>query len=193
MAATAAKKPRGSAQGRVKTWLRHRLRQRVPLLIVFVLVVVLVGAAAWLLPATDRGRAPDVTLALLDGRTLPLSAWRGQPVLLSFWSLTCRPCREERPDLAKFYADLRPRGLELIAVAMPYDPPLAVREFHARDPSPYPIALDVDGRAAGAFGVDVIPVAIVLDPRGRIVYRQIGKLDIEHARRIIEPLLPVRE
>jgi peroxiredoxin len=177
----------------MKALLRRLLRRRAPLFAVLVLAIALVGAAAWLLPATNRGRAPDVELALLDGRTLPLSAWRGQPLLLSFWSLTCRPCLEERPDLARFYEDLQPRGFEMIAVAMPYDPPLAVHEFNERDPSPYPVALDVEGRAAGAFGVDVIPVAVILDPRGRVVYRQTGKLDIERARRIIEPLLPVHE
>lgn len=193
MAVTSGKKSRGAARGRIKTRFRHLLRQRAPLLIVLALVIALVGAAALFLPTTNRGMAPDVELALLDGRTLPLSAWRGRPVVLSFWSLTCRPCLEERPDLAAFYEELRPQGLELIAVAMPYDPPLAVRDFNERDPSPYPIALDVNGSAMGAFGVDVIPVAVIVDPQGHIVYRQTGKLDIARARRIIEPFLPIPE
>ncbi len=153
-----------------------------------VLIVAATALTTWL-PWPERRAAPELELAMLDGRRLSLRAWRGRPVLVDFWSLTCRPCLEQRPALAALYEQLHPRGLEVVAVAMPYDPPLAVRDFHDKQPAPFPVALDVEGRWAAAFGADVVPLAVLIAPDGRIVYRRAGKLDIERLQRIIEPFL----
>jgi peroxiredoxin len=147
------------------------------------------GAALWLRPG-EQPVAPAIELTLLDGTRQPLERLRGRPVLLAFWSLTCAPCLEELPELIRFHDQWRPRGLEMIAVAMPYDPPLHVQTFARERRVPYPIALDVTGEAARAFGVAQVPMAFVVSPEGRIVYRQLGKLDIVRAAQLIESLLP---
>lgn len=145
---------------------------------------------AVLLPGHGTRTAPEIDLPLLDGRTLALKELRGRPVVLAFWSPTCAPCVEELPDLVRLYRELAPRGLELVAVSMPYDPPLAVQAFVRERGVPYPVALDVDGRVAGAFEeIKVIPTTLLIDPKGHIVYREVGKLDIARARRIIAPFL----
>lgn len=159
------------------------VRRRASLLVVFGLIALLGALAALLLPGR-RDTAPDVTFTLLDGRTQALSALRGRPVLVSFWATSCAPCIEELPDLVRLYRELKPKGFELIAVAMPYDPPLHVQDFVRRHDVPYPVALDVSGAAARAFEkVEFIPIAFLIDPGGEIVLRHIGKLDIERVRK----------
>lgn len=166
------------------------LKKRAPLAAVFfVLIAAAAALAAWRLLGTERGTAPELELTLLDGRMQPLSAWRGRVVLVDFWSLTCRPCLEQRAALAALYERLHPRGLEMVAIAMPYDPPLAVRDFQEKHPAPFPIALDVEARAARAFGADLVPLAVLIAPDGAILYRQAGTLDIGRVQRIIEPFL----
>lgn len=166
------------------------LRERASPLAVFALIALFATLIAVLLPSHGIRTAPEIQIPLLDGRTLTLGELRGRPVVLAFWSPTCVPCVEELPDLVQLYRELAPRGLELLAVAMPYDPPLAVQTFVREREIPYPVALDVDGRIAGSFdGIKVIPTALLIDPKGHIVYRQIGKLDIARARRIIAPFL----
>lgn len=143
-----------------------------------------------LLPNYRLRPAPDVTFTLLDGRALTLAELRGRPVLVNFWSPTCAPCVEELPDLARLHGELAAHGLQLVGVASPQDPPLAVQAFAQGRALPYPIALDVDGRVASAFGnIRFIPTTLLIDPKGHIVYRQTGKLDIERARRIMAPFL----
>src|SRR5690625_912312 len=48
-------------------------------------------------------KAPDFELETLDGETVKLSDFQGQPVLLNFWATWCPPCREEMPDIQKLH------------------------------------------------------------------------------------------
>lgn len=166
------------------------VRRRASPLIVFALIAVLGAVAAVVLPGR-RHAAPEVTFTLLDGGSVALSALRGRPVLVAFWATNCVPCVEELPDLIRLYRELRPRGLELIAVAMPYDPPLRVQSFVRRHQVPYPVALDVSGTAVRAFEkVDFIPIAFLIDPAGDIVLRHTGKLDVERVRKRVVSFAP---
>lgn len=165
------------------------IRRSASPLMVFALIAAVAGMAAFLLPARDRS-APEVSFSLLDGRTIALQELRSRPVLVSFWATSCAPCVQEVPDLVRLYQELKPRGLEMIAVAMPYDPPLQVQTFAREWKLPYPIALDSTGTAIRAFGdVRVIPTTYLLDPQGAIALKQLGKLDVERVRRLVAPFL----
>lgn len=132
----------------------------------------------------------ETEFVLLSGKKVSLQTLRGRPVLVSFWATTCQPCVEELPDLIRIYQEWHPLGLELIAVAMPYDPPILVQEFVRRHAIPYPVALDVDGGITRAFdGVSFVPVAYLIAPNGKIVLHYTGRLDIAKTRRIIAKYL----
>ncbi len=163
-------------------------RQRASMLAVLLSVVLLAALIVWVLPGLQRPQAPAVEFDLLDGSRTSLSALRGRPVLLVFWSTTCPPCIEEIPDLIRLHDSLSPRGLMVIAVAMPYDPPVVVRDFAIARQLPYAIAIDVPGRAAGALGVASIPSAVLIDRGGRIAWQQSGRLDEVRMRRLIESM-----
>jgi thiol-disulfide isomerase/thioredoxin len=153
---------------------------------VFILAA-LAGLVVLLWPAPGPRVVADVDFHLLDGRKLAIAELRGRPVLVAFWATSCKPCVEELPDLIKLYKELHPKGFELIAVAMPYDRPLDVQDFVREKKVPYPVALDVEGKAVRAFdGVPYVPMAFLISPEGKVVYQQAGKLDIAKARRIIE-------
>jgi thiol-disulfide isomerase/thioredoxin len=38
-------------------------------------------------------------------------------VLVNVWATWCEPCREEMPDLIRFYRDHRPQGLRLVLIS----------------------------------------------------------------------------
>jgi thiol-disulfide isomerase/thioredoxin len=157
-----------------------------------VLGVIVAGAAAatLILPSGRLHSSTSVSFTLLDGRTLNISELRGKPVLVSFWATTCAPCVEELPDLIELYRELHPRGLELIAVAMPYDPPVYVQTFARERDLPYLVALDVEGKVWRAFEeVKFIPTVFLLDSQGEMISRQVGKLDAARTRRLLEPFL----
>lgn len=168
----------------------------------FYLVLLLgIGGGMWLLtykygePIGQAGRpAPEVTLKTIDGRTLSLARLRGQPVLVSFWATSCASCVEEIPDLKALYRTLAPQGLEIVAVAMPYDPPNRVLEMRRRLQIPWPVALDLDGSVMHAFGdVAATPASFLIDAQGRIVARHLGRHDMAQLRQQIGQLLRQQE
>ena len=171
--------------------LKTALKKRATTLAIWAMVAALAALAVTWLPHAGNETAPETEFVLLDGRKISLSALRGRPVLVSFWATSCPPCIEELPDLVRLYNELHPQGFELIAVAAAYDPPTQVQSFATSHALPYPVALDLDGKVAQAFGgVPYIPAAFVVDRDGVIAYSQTGKLDITRARRIILKSLP---
>ncbi len=156
-----------------------------------VFAVLVLGLAAFLLFSPSGGKtAPPARFTTLDGGSIDLADLRGRPVLITFWATTCPGCVAEMPHLIELYDDLHPRGLEIIGVAMEYDPPSQVREMVARRNVNYPIALDADGGIAKAFGdVRLTPTHFVIDPQGRIVQQKLGELDMQALRTRLAPML----
>jgi peroxiredoxin len=134
--------------------------------------------------------APHIDLRIVDGRTLNLKQYQGRPVLVVFWATSCPGCIREIPHLIELYHDLAPRGLEIVAIAMAYDPPNRVMEMRQRKQIPYPIALDIHGEVASAFGdVHQTPNTFLIDPQGQIVKQFIGRLDMKQLRADLHPML----
>jgi thiol-disulfide isomerase/thioredoxin len=147
-----------------------------------------------ILAATGCGRphasAPDISFTLLDGRLLALDALAGKTVLVNFWASTCDVCMREMPEMITLYQDLAPAGLEIIAVAMPYDPPNRVVETSQRMHIPYPVALDIAGKAVSAFGgVQGTPAFFLISAQGEIDTAHTGAIDMAFLRARIGMLL----
>ncbi len=153
------------------------------------LAVVLVFAAIWFMPAGLR-QAPPLVGQTLDGRTLTLEQFRGKPVLVTFWATTCPSCIEEMPHLIELYQELHPKGLEIIGVAMSYDPPEQVRAMAQQWQIPYPIVLDSKEHIAQGFdNVQLTPTTVLISPGGRIVQYRLGLLDLPKLRETINAML----
>jgi peroxiredoxin len=91
------------------------------------------------------------------------------------------------PDLVKSYERYAPRGFELIAVAMAYDPPEYVANYTRKHSLPFKVVLDKDGSIAAAFGrVNLTPTAVLIDKDGRMLSRFVGEPDFASLHAAIE-------
>ena len=121
---------------------------------------------------------PSVSISTIDGRNFDSATLAGRPLLVTFWSTTCAVCLREMPELDALYRRFSRRGFEVIAVAMPWDSPGAVVQLARARGTPYPVALDVDGAIARAFGdVSATPTHFLIDPDGGVAFRRTGALD----------------
>ena len=163
-------------------------------------VLLVAGLLLATLALRDRGgggvpnRFPPISIATIDGRSFDPASVDGRPLLVTFWSTTCLVCLREMPDLEALYRRLSPRGFEIIAVSMPWDPPGEVVRLARSRELPYPVALDVDGAVARAFGdVSATPTHFLVGPSGDIAFRRAGALDFPGLDRRIQSMLgPMR-
>jgi peroxiredoxin len=134
--------------------------------------------------------APDATFTTITGRKIALKDLRGKPVIVTFWATDCPSCIEEIPDLIDLYTQYHAAGLEIIAVAMYYDPPSHVVNMTKAKQVPYPVALDLDSAHAQAFGgIMFTPSTFLLAPDGSVVKKEIGLFELAKMKSSIKSLL----
>jgi thiol-disulfide isomerase/thioredoxin len=115
---------------------------------------------------------------------------RGKPVIVTFWATDCPSCVEEIPDLINLYKQYHESGLEIIAVAMQYNPPNHVIDMTKDLQLPYKVALDLSSEVAQAFGgVMFTPSTFLIAADGSIIDKHIGIFDPEKMTTTINSLL----
>ncbi len=143
------------------------------LLSTLLLFALVIAALLWI--RSESKTAPDVILNFTDGTRKTLADYRGQPTLITFWSINCPICIKDIPQLTQ----LHDGGLTVLAISIPQDPPNVVLSFLDKRPIPYPTALDVHGEVSRGFGgVQATPTHFLLDPDGMIALRMQGAIDI---------------
>lgn len=151
-----------------------------------VAVVVMLTLAGCL----NSSAAPQSSFTLLDGSTRSTADLKGKVALINFWATSCTTCVAEMPMLVSTYEKFRGRGYETIAVAMSYDPPTFVVNFAQTRKLPFPVAIDNTGAVAKAWGdVKLTPTTFLVNKRGEIVKRFVGKPDFAELHQLIDRLL----
>lgn len=139
------------------------------------------------LVACSKQSAPEVSITDLKGNKVSLAELKGKVVMINFWATSCATCVAEMPDMVKTYNQFHARGLELMAVAMSYDPPNYVVNFTETRKLPFPVALDFDGKLAQAFGdVKLTPTTFVIDKQGNIIKKYVGAPDFPQLHHLLE-------
>jgi peroxiredoxin len=149
--------------------------------VVPVAIATAAGLAVTMLAGCGRlEQAPAVAYTLLDGRKSDLAASRGHVVLVNFWSTDCAPCIEEMPALVANWRRFSPQGFQTLAVSMQYDPPALVSNFAQARALPFGVVIDNTGDIARRFGdVQFTPTSLLINKRGEIVRRWVGKTDFD--------------
>jgi thiol-disulfide isomerase/thioredoxin len=141
-----------------------------------------IGAALW----AGRGRESSANLWSLrfrrpGGGEIALAEFRGRPLLLNFWATWCVPCVTEMPLLARFHAEHRAAGWQVLGLAVDQEAP--VRKFLLDHSIDFPIALaDAEGLdLARALGNTAggLPFSVALGRDGRVRTRKLGALDAQ--------------
>lgn len=137
--------------------------------------------------AARNRRAPDFDLPALGGGTVKLSSFRGRPVILNFWTKTCRPCLEEMPSLAEMTAIAKTRS-DVAVVTICTDETLddaraTLSSVLDKDP-PFIVLLDPEREVVSdRFGTKLFPETWFVDREGIIRAR------IDGARTWTDPLV----
>ncbi|AMK77611.1 MULTISPECIES: TlpA disulfide reductase family protein [Methylomonas] len=151
-------------------------------------VICLLGAVAWWLTYT-KSFAPHAVFTTLKGERLTIAELKGKPVLITFWATDCPSCIEEIPDLIALHQQFNEKGLQIIAVAMPYDPPSRVQALAKERQLPYAVALDIDSSLVRAFSdVQLTPTTFLIDRQGVIIMHKVGAFDLLSLKALLAQL-----
>jgi len=144
-------------------------------------LVILVLLLALFLSLSQKPNAPDVTFTTIDGKKISMSSLKGKVVLVNFWATDCPGCVKEIPALVDTYKKYQAKGFEIIAVAMPYDPPAQVLNYTKQKALPFPVMHDGFEEITQAFGgINLTPTTYVFDKQGNRLQRIIGEIDFSN-------------
>lgn len=133
----------------------------------------------------------DLQFQRIDGSKQAFESFHGKPLLVTFWSPTCRVCLKEVPHINQLYRDYGSgEKLEILGLSMYYDRPDLVIETAREHGMIYPVYFDLDKNLSKAFGdVRATPTSFLINSNGEIINSQIGKLDIDQLKNQINNLL----
>ncbi len=125
--------------------------------------------AAGLEPAPIAGHpAPDFELKTLDGQSVRLSDFKGQPVLVNFWATWCGPCRAEFPDFQKAWTDNADKMTIIAVNHTTLDQKEQIPDFLKEFGVTFKVVLDETGDTAKAYGIIGLPTTIFIDRTGLV-------------------------
>lgn len=123
--------------------------------------------------------APDFELTTLDGKSVKLSDFRGERVMLNFWATWCGPCRAEMPDMQKFHEDT---DVVILAVNLTMSKkgelekvPLFIEEYGIT----FNVLLDEANEVANLFQIKPIPTNFLINTDGTIHNVAYGALNYD--------------
>ncbi len=113
-----------------------------------------------------------------DERTLALSDYVGQPVILNFWASWCVPCRDEMPALERAYQQYQDQGLVVLGINQLYIDDLEAAQAFVRELQlTFANAADETGQVSERqYQVVGLPTSVFITPNGEIAHVQIGQM-----------------
>ena len=132
----------------------------------------------------------DLNLTTISGEKITSQQLLGKITLINFWATDCPGCINEMPGLIETYNQYKDQGLEVIAVAMYYDPPSRVISFTKNNNLPFPVVLDTNKDIINKFNnVKLTPTSIILDQNGYVINTIIGEIDFNEFNKNLINLL----
>ncbi|MBI3648644.1 MAG: TlpA family protein disulfide reductase [Actinobacteria bacterium] len=119
--------------------------------------------------------APDFAIPTADGGTFRLSSYRGRTVVVDFLAQGCVSCTAEIATLTKTWEALKGQGLVVLVVDdSGMSPQQAANYYRSLGGGDMAYGEDVGFRVAQSYGVIDVSTTVVIDPSGKVTFRDSG-------------------
>lgn len=144
-------------------------------------------------------KAQPVTVELVDAEGLRKLRANptGKTLMVNFWATWCAPCVEEFDDLIQTHLWYRSRDFELVTVSTnsPEDKGPVLRFLQEHHSAVRNLLFASDDVYAMQEAFDKrwdsgVPYTIVISPDGKVIYEQVGAVDLLPLRRAVLATLP---
>lgn len=130
--------------------------------------------------------APVFALDDLEGKPFDLAKSAPEKVhLLVFWSIFCEPCKAEMPLIQRLYEQYKPKGFDVLAIAMDGEPMkksiqgLVRQQGYTFRAFIDKLAADESFVVADPYGVAGTPTLYLVDRAGKIALAEVGRTSKE--------------
>lgn len=130
-------------------------------------------------------KASPFKLLTIDGKEIELESFAKDKVtLLVFGATWCPSCRHEIPILKEYYNELKDDGLNVLGIDIE-ESETKVKSFIEKMQINYPVVLDSGADIATLYKVVGIPLNVILDKNGVIVYKENKPPDKEVLKKLL--------
>lgn len=163
--------------------------------------LIFLALVIWTVNKPDTAPEPNISIGAETGMycpdfTVPLYAPMegsftfapGKVTVINFWATYCAPCIEELEHFQRLY-DTYGDSIALLAIhsELVTDD---VQEFLSDKPFTLPFALDETGEVITSLGgSSLLPMTVVVDTEGKIVYNKEGSVTYEQLESLVKPLI----
>jgi cytochrome c biogenesis protein CcmG, thiol:disulfide interchange protein DsbE len=140
-----------------------------------VFLLVLSGCFGGSRPPRVGMAAPDFAVKDSD-RTVTLSQFKGQVLVLNFWATWCPPCIEEMPSLVRMQQVMKSKGVTVLAVSVDVDEG-NYRRFLVDHKVNLLTVRDPDQKSNSLYGTFKFPETYIIDRNGVVRRKFIGAVE----------------
>ncbi|MFP5214119.1 MAG: redoxin domain-containing protein [Acidobacteriota bacterium] len=139
------------------------------------------------LAAVPGEKAPEFQLNDINGKQVQLSALKSEhPVLVYFWATWCPYCIQVKPKVAELHTAIPESSLGIVSINVGGGDSLErLKKYQEKNPAPYPVLYDGDGKVTRAYKVQGIPMFYLIDKSGDVLYKGNTLPTVEDLKKMI--------
>jgi thiol-disulfide isomerase/thioredoxin len=167
---------------------------RLPLYVVFFAIIAF--ASVLLFATCQQPQAgyvngmtlPDITITDANGKSVSISDYRGNIVLLDFWASWCKPCRKANPKLVRLYEKYKHASfrnaerLVIISISIDNNREAWMKAIKEDGTEQFIHLSELNGwksKAVDLYHIDAIPASFLLDENGIIIGKNLSEKDLD--------------
>ncbi|MDO9535117.1 MAG: redoxin domain-containing protein [Bacillota bacterium] len=127
--------------------------------------------------------APEFVLKDLEGNEHKLSDFKGNVVIVNFWTTWCRYCLVEMPYLENLH--ISQEDVTVIAVNV-NESRSDVQAFIVEQGFSFPVLLDLEGEVSSNYRIRAYPTTFAISPEGIISSIKVGAFDAAGLKQLVE-------
>jgi cytochrome c biogenesis protein CcmG, thiol:disulfide interchange protein DsbE len=143
--------------------------------LVMILLAALPACYSGSRPPRIGSAAPEFTVQDSD-RSVKLSDFRGQVVVLNFWATWCPPCVEEMPSLVEMQRRMKAKGITVVAVSVDVDQSAYLQFLKEHNVNLLTVR-DPGQKSNALYGTFRFPETYVIDRNGVMRRKFVGGVD----------------